>query len=62
MLVLLLSTGGFPPRNIPTETSRGCTREPIAWGPVSGLSGPVEDVKSRESNIDVGSWVGESHL
>jgi len=35
----------------------GCARELAAWGPVSKLTGLVEDVKSWESDADVGSHV-----
>ena len=37
----------------------GSARELAAWKSVSDLIGPVEDVKSQESNTDVRSRVGE---
>jgi len=39
-----------------------CARELAAWEPMSRWSSPVEDVKGRESNVDVGSLVRESLL
>ena len=62
MLVLLLSSGGFPPQNTPMKTSGGCARELAAWGSLIGLRSPLEDVKSWESDANIGSQVGKSLL
>jgi len=58
MLILLFSSGGFPPQNTPIRIPRGCARELAALGLVSRLTGPVEDVKCQELDVDVGSRAG----
>ena len=58
MLVLLFSSMGFHPQNTPTETS--CRMR--SWVGRMGASEQIDksygDIESRESNVDIGSWVG----